>query len=88
MNVLQAWMTEATPREKDRLARLANTTVNALRVTAGGYKADGTLRLAAEFAQRLATASHGLERPGLPALCQEDMCPACATCKYQVQCNK
>jgi hypothetical protein len=88
MNVLQAWMTEASPREKEKLAKLANTTVNVLRVTAGGYKADGTLRLAAEFAQRLSTASHEVERPGLPALYQEDMCPACATCKYQVQCNK
>lgn len=88
MNVLQAWMTEATPREKEKLAELANTTVNVLRVTAGGYKADGTLRITAEFAQRLANASYALDRAALPALYPEDMCPACATCKYQLQCNK
>ena len=81
-------MTEATPREKEKLAELAGTTVNVLRVAAGGYKTGGALTLTANFAQRLSTASHTLERSGLPALCQEDMCPACATCKYQVQCNK
>lgn len=88
MNVLQKWMSVATPEEKRELAFRAITTVGALRQAAGGYKTGGKLALTPEFAARIIAAADYLHRKGLPILHKGDLCPACRECKFYKQCNK
>lgn len=80
-NVLGEWMALATPLEKKELARLAGSTLGALRQAAGVYRT-GVLRLTPEFSVRLADASIVVAREGLPVLLQSQLSAVCGSCRY------
>jgi hypothetical protein len=87
MNKLLQWITAATMPEKLELAKRADSSLASLRLAAKGYRKDRELDISADFAARIETAAAVMQNPHLPELKREDMCPTCATCPYQIQCN-
>lgn len=83
MNVLQDWLSKATPAEKARLCRLAGTTPGSLHQMSKAYKTNGDLRISADMARRLEHGTRALAKEtGLPVLHRRDLSPACEACEY------
>lgn len=85
MNKLRGWLRLATPDEIKKLAIYAKTSVAVLRQIGGGYRTQGAARTTPETAQAISKATRKLARDGLPAIKQEDLCPACRTCSLRCQ---
>lgn len=71
--IIRDWLKAASPAEAKQLAKRAKTSVPHLRHVAKGRRG-----MTAEFAQRLAHASVGMN-PAL-WLMQTELCAACAVC--------
>lgn len=82
MNVLQKWMTKATPQEKVKLAIYSKISRGALQWIAGGYRSKGKLDTSPVAARRIELAAQRIHREGLPVLKREDLCIACGRCEY------
>lgn len=80
MNPLAKWLSRATVKEREALARRAGTTPNSLHVTAGAYRNGGKLNMTAEFAARIENASDG-------ALRRDELSPVCKACPYAKRCG-
>lgn len=79
MNALKGWMQLATPHEKVRMAKLADTTVGTLQQIAGGYRTDGEAHTTPELARAIEEACRKF--PSLPQIKRTQLCPACAKCE-------
>ena len=88
MNTLKQWLKQSSAEQKSHLADLAMTSIPSLRLAAHGYRTDGEVSLTAEFAQRIVSATELINDPALPKIKPEHLCTACASCSYQLQCNK
>lgn len=84
-NPLSAWMRQATPARRERLARLARTTLGTLRQIAGSYRTKGKPSVTPKLAARI---EHGVKRIGGPEVRREELCPACASCEFAKRCRK
>lgn len=87
LNKLMAWFSQATADQRSRLALFSGSSVASIRLAAKGYRKEGAVDVTADFAARLEEAA---ARVGgdLPVVKREDLCKACATCPYQLKCNK
>lgn len=86
-NDLRAWMSSASPAEKEKLAVLAKTTLGTLRQAAGAYRTGGVLRVEPDLARRIELATAKMARDGLPALRRERLALACAHCEFAKACR-
>ena len=80
MNILQTWLKEATIPERNKLIKLAKTTLGGLRQLAGAYRSKGKLHATPELAAIVEKAVFRVRREGLPEVKREDLCPACGKC--------
>lgn len=81
-NKLKEWLSLATPAEREKLAKEAQTSVGTLRQIAGGYRTDGVVSATPESARRIEFASKKIKNANLPELRREDLCLACKNCEY------
>ena len=83
MNNFQRWMSTATTRQKQRLARLAGTTVATLRQIAGGYRTNGKPKTGPVMARRIERAGREmwLDFP------REHLAKACRDCDLLKRCR-
>lgn len=78
---LKAWMTQATPEWRKRMADLAGTTVGTLHQIVGGYRTDGEVSTTPATAARIEEATRKLQSiTQLPVVRREDMCRSCREC--------
>lgn len=82
MNKLKTWLATATVPERNKLVRLAGTTLGALRQAAGGYRNKGKVSTTPDFARRIEQAAVKVHREGLPEIKRADLCIACSKCEY------
>lgn len=78
MHPLKKLWNSLTPDEKVEFAKAAKTTVAALQQAVGGYRTRGKIKLTAEYAARIETASR---KVGATVL-RKDMCETCCKCPY------
>jgi len=81
-NKIRQWLDKATVPERNKLVRLAGTTLGALRQKAGGYRNGGKLSTTPELAKSIELAAAKIHRDGLPVLKRTDMCVACSRCEF------
>jgi hypothetical protein len=81
-NKLRVWLEAATKEEFEKLAKLSGRTIGTLRQIAGSYRTLGKARVIPEVARDIELATIKLQRPGLPPVHREDLCPACAKCDF------
>lgn len=81
MSKLKTWLAAAQPKEKEALAKGAQTTVGNLRQSAGGYR---VYSMKAGLARRVELSAEKLRKknPELPVLLRTDLCADCAKCEY------
>ena len=87
MNVLQRWLSAATPPERDALVRGSGISLATLRQMAGAYRTEGVLRMLPGPARRIELTAHRIWRSGLPVLRRSALCPACGGCEYAKKCG-
>lgn len=81
MNILQTWLKEATIPERNKLIKLAKTTLGGLRQLVGAYRTGGKLHATPELAALVEKAAAKIHHEGLPIVKREDLCPACGKCE-------
>ena len=83
MNKLQSWIAAASIPQRDRLVRLAKTTLGSLHQLAGAYRTNGKLRATPELAAAVEKAAFkiSIADESLPVIHREDLCPACGKCE-------
>lgn len=86
-NSLRTWLRAATPKEREKLATLASTTIGSLNQFAGAYRTGGLLNVDADMARRIELATVKLQREGLPVVARESLSPACAKCEFAKTCR-
>lgn len=81
MSKLKIWLASATPKEKQALAKGAQTTLGNLRQSAGKYR---SYSMKAGAARRVEISAEKLraKNPELPVLLRTDLCVDCAKCEY------
>jgi len=82
-NKMRVWIEAATREELERLGSISKRTVATIRQIAGGYRTEGAARTTPEVARDIEIATIKMQRPGLPAVYRESLCPACAKCEHQ-----
>lgn len=87
-NAMRRWLAKANPREIQKLAQSADTTVGHLRQIAGGYRNEGRAVVEAGLAGRIEMGAARLRGKNavLPVLLRTDLCPACRGCQYAKSC--
>ena len=76
---LREWLRTASPKNQNRLAKLAKTSVPTLKNIVSGFR-----KGSADTAVRVGLAAEKLrvEDPSLEAIDQRSICPACRRCPF------
>lgn len=83
-------MNAATAEQKQRLAKLARTTLGTLYQLAGGYRTKGKVHASPELARRIEIATHKMFRDttNIPDyITRSELAPVCARCEYAKRCE-
>lgn len=83
---MKVWWLAASKKDKEALARIAQTSVAQLVQLAGGYRESGCSPV---LARRIELATVRLAKTKeLPVVLRSDLCPACAACEFAPKCER
>jgi len=80
-------MDAATAEQKQRLAKLARTTLGTLYQLAGGYRTKGKVHASPELARRIEIATGKFREEFPTPILRSELAPVCHHCEYAKRCE-